>query len=433
VYVHALSRHSGIVPIDALPSAQIHCTAALTRIQPMNELFRQPSYLRYWCARVATTAAHQMLLVAMGWQMYELTGSAWDLGLIGLLQFIPSFAVTLIAGHAADRIHRARLMAVATFVLAGGTAALQLFTWQGLESRALILIAAAVLGGVRPFQLAAQQSLVPALVPSSLLARGLAFSSMGGQAAVISGPAIGGLLLMMGTGSAYAGCLILHLVAGMLLLTVSYAHEPPARQPVSLATLLAGAHLIWRNKTLLGAVSLDLFAMIFGTATALLPIYARDVLHVGPEGLGLLRAAPAFGALPMALVLSRWPTSHRPGHVLLGSIAIFGLSMVVFGLSTSLLLSIAMLAVSGSADMVGIVIRQTLVQIETPAELRGRVGAMNSLIVNSSNQIGEFESGWTAATFGPVLSVVGGGLITIGVVLGWWRLFPELRSRDRLI
>jgi predicted MFS family arabinose efflux permease len=265
-----------------------------------------------------------------------------------------------------------------------------------------------------------------------LLQRATAFSSAGMQAAIMGGPALGGLIFVAGADKVYATGALLMAIGSTMILRLRYDHVPPPREPVTLRSLLAGVHFIWDRKVVLGAVSLDLFAVLLGGATALLPMFARDILHVGPEGLGVLRAAPAAGAVIVSIVLSRWPLRKRVGRTLLVAVALFGVCMVTFGLSTSFLLSLFALAVSGGADMISIVVRQTLVQLETPDTMRGRVGAVNSVFIGASNQLGEFESGATAALLGPVGSVVLGGIGTVLVALSWRRLFPSLAQRDRL-
>jgi MFS family permease len=396
------------------------------------DLLAHRAYLRFWCARVCGTAGNQMLMLAVGWHLYDLTHSAWDLGLVGLLQFAPAVLVTLPAGHVADRLHRARLAAACMLAQAVVAALLWSSALGGFASRELLLLAAVMLGAARPFQMAAQQALLPALVPAGLLARATAFSSSGPQAAIIAGPAVAGLLFAGGVDVVYASCFALLLAAALSCAAVRYEHLPPPREPVSLQTLLAGAYWIRRHPVVFGAVSLDLFAVLLGGATALLPIFARDILAVGPQGLGILRSAPALGALPMGLALSRWPPHEMPGRKLLVAVAVFGACMLVFGLSTSFWLSALALAISGAADMVSVVVRQTLVQLETPPDMRGRVAAVNSLFIGASNQLGEFESGATAALIGPVGSVVAGGVGTIVVAWAWGRSFPALALRPTL-
>ncbi|HSW18259.1 MAG TPA: MFS transporter [Ramlibacter sp.] len=393
-------------------------------------IFRYRAFVRFWVARVAGTAAAQMLMLAIGWQMYQLTGSAWDLGLVGLAQFAPSALVSLVAGHAADRFHRARLV-LACYAIQGVVAALLLLATEGAwATRAVLLGLSLVLGALRPFQMASQQALLPALVPPDLLARAMALGAAGIQVAVIGGPAIAGLLFSGGLGLVYASCLGLFVAGSLVLLGVRYDHAPPPREPVSMATLLAGVRFIGANRVLLGAISLDLFAVLLGGATALLPIFAAEILKVGATGLGVLRSAPAVGALLTASALARWPLTRRVGRKLFVAVLIFGVCMIVFGLSRSFALSLVALAVSGAADMVSVIVRQTLVQLETPDAMRGRVAAVNTLFIGASNQLGEFESGATAALMGPVGSVVAGGVGTVLVAALWMRWFAALARRD---
>ena len=397
-----------------------------------SDLLQQKSFIRMWCARLLGTAGMQMLMVAVGWQMYDLTGSAWDLGLVGLYQFAPALLLMLVAGHVADRVHRGRIVAACLLLQMGVAAVLVLSTHEGWVSRSVLLGLSVVLGMARAFQMPAQQALTPLLVPPAMLPRAMAFSSAGTQAAIIGGPALGGLIFIAGAGAVYASCAALFAAGSVLVFLVRYVHVSAPHAPVTLDTLLAGVRFIWERKPVLGAVSLDLFAVLLGGAVALLPMFAKDILHVGPWGLGLLRSAPAAGALVMSVVLTRWPVERRVGRTLLWAVAVFGACMVVFGLSTSLWLSLAVLAISGGADMVSVVIRQTLVQLETPDHMRGRVSAVNSIFIGASNQLGEFESGATAALLGPVGSVVLGGIGTLLVALWWTRLFPSLAQRDRL-
>ncbi|MDE2080621.1 MAG: MFS transporter [Burkholderiales bacterium] len=389
--------------------------------------------MRLWLARLAATAGSQMLMVAVGWQMYDLTHSAWDLGLVGLAQFVPALALVLVAGHVIDRHHRGRIVALCLAVQVAVALLLGLASGSHLASRTGLLAAALVLGAVRAFQLPAQQALTPLLVPPAVLPRALAFSSAGMQGAIIAGPALGGLLYAGGAALTYASCGLLFLLGSTLVATLRYEHAPPPATPVTLHTLLAGVRFVAAHKVVLGAISLDLFAVLFGGATALLPIYARDILHTGPWGLGLLRSAPAVGALSMSVLLARWPVRRRTGPLLLGAIAVYGAATLAFGLSTRFVPSMLALAVTGAADMVSVVIRQTLVQLETPDAMRGRVSAVNSVFIGASNQLGEFESGATAAALGPVGSVVLGGLATLAVAGLWLRLFPALARRDALL
>ncbi|MEP6558023.1 MAG: MFS transporter [Burkholderiales bacterium] len=388
--------------------------------------------MRLWFARLFGTAANQMVMVAIGWQMYDLTGSAWDLGLVGLYQFVPALLLTLAAGHVADQYRRDRIVAACVSAQAVGALTLAAAAHAHWATRELLLGLSVLLGAVRAFQMPAQQALTPLLVPAPMLARAMAFSSAGSQAAIIGGPAVGGVLFVAGAATVYAVCAALLVIGVVLMLRLGFVHVPPPRRPVTLDTLLSGVRFIWRAKLLLGAVSLDLFAVLLGGATALLPIYAKDILLTGPWGLGLLRAAPAVGALVMSVVLTRWPMERKVGPKLLWAVALFGLCMVVFGLSTNLALSMAALAVSGGADMVSVVVRQTLVQLETPNDMRGKVGAVNSVFIGASNQLGEFESGATAALLGPVGSVLLGGIGTLAVAGLWSQIFRSLAQRDKM-
>jgi MFS family permease len=395
------------------------------------ELLACRDYMHLWWTRLAGVAASQMMLVAIGWQMYDATGSAWDLGLVGLAQFLPALALVLVAGHVVDRHHRARI--VTACVATQGLAALALAAapWPGLSQRTLLLALSVLLGAVRAFQMPAQQALVPLLVPAALLPRAMAFSSAGLQGAIIAGPALGGIVYVAGAPAVYGLCAALFGIASLLCSRIRHADPPPGAPP-SLRTLLAGVHYVRRNPVVLGAISLDLFAVLLGGAVALLPIFARDILHVGPWGLGLLRGAPALGALAMSVALTRWPIARRAGPKLFAAVAVYGLATLVFGLSTSFALSLAALAVGGAADMVSVVVRQTMVQLDTPDAMRGRVSAVASVFIGASNQLGEFESGATAAWLGPVGSVLLGGAGTLLVAGLWWRGFPALAQRDAL-
>jgi hypothetical protein len=332
----------------------------------------------------------------------------------------------------ADRLHRGRIVACCFAVQGLASLLLMSASASHWASRDLLLGVSLLLGSVRAFQMSAQQALTPALVPLPLLQRAMAFSAAGLQAAIIGGPALGGLIFVAGADRVYGTCAALFTVAGVLLLRLRYDHVPPPREPATVHTVLAGVRFIFARKVVLGAMALDLFAVLLGGATALLPMFARDILHVGPQGLGLLRSAPAAGALLVSIILTRWPLRRRVGRTLLIAVALFGACMVTFGLSTSFALSLAALAVSGGADMVSVVVRQTLVQLETPNAMRGRVGAVNAVFIGASNQLGEFESGATAALLGPVGSVVAGGIGTVMIALLWRRLFPSLARRDRL-
>ncbi len=398
----------------------------------LSALIQHRPFVAFSISRLAAMMANQMLMVAVGWQMYDLTGSPWDLGLVGLFQFIPALLLTLPAGHAADHLHRGRIFSACMASQAAVAITLLAATWSGNESRTLILALSVVLGTARAFQMPAQQALIPLLVPQAILGQAIAFNAGSMQAAIIAGPAIGGVLYILGPNAVYLVSTVLLLAAALLMLSVRYSQAPPPGG-TDWQTVLAGVRFVWQNKILLGAISLDLFAVLLGGATALLPMFARDILHTGPEGLGLLRAAPAIGAFLISIALLRWPLHRHTGPILLLSVVIFGIATIIFGLSTHFGLSLLALAVSGAADNISVVIRQTLVQADTPDEIRGRVSAVNSIFIGASNQLGEFESGATAALLGPVGAVVVGGIGTVLIAAIWLRLFPTLARRDRLI
>jgi MFS family permease len=373
-----------------------------------------------------------MLMVAVGWQMYDLTGSAWDLGLVGLLQFLPALLLVLIAGHVVDRFDRARIVTLCMVAQTAIALSLAASAHQHWTTREWLFVMSVALGTVKAFQMPAQQALTPLLVPPEVLPRALAFSSMGSQGAIVAGPALGGFIYVAGPQAVYAVCALLFALSGALVAGVRYAHVKAAARNMSLDTLLAGVRFVRHRPVVLGAISLDLFAVLLGGATALLPIFAKDILHTGPWGLGLLRAAPAAGAFTMSVLLTRRPIKRHAGRVLLGAVAVFGAATIAFGLSTHFIVSLLALVVSGAGDMVSVVIRQSLVQLDTPDDMRGRVSAVNSVFIGASNQLGEFESGTTAALLGPVGSVILGGLGTLLVAGLWFKLFPPLANRDAL-
>jgi len=373
-----------------------------------------------------------MLSVAIGWQVYALSGSAFDLGLVGLAEFLPVLLLTLIVGHVVDRYDRRMVLqlcqaaeAVAAAVLAIGSTG----GWLGVYQ---IFAMAALIGAARSFEGPAQQALLPALVPRSLYTRAVALSSSAGQTAVILGPVLGGLLYIFGPAVVYWIATALFFIGSLLVAVIKAERTAPRREPATMRSVLAGIAFIRSQPQVLGAISLDLFAVLLGGATALLPIYARDILATGPWGLGLLRSAPALGALVMSLLLAHWPLRRRVGKTMLAAVAAFGVATVVFAVSQSFGLSIGALIVLGAVDMISVVVRHSLVQLSTPDEMRGRVSAVSSIFIGTSNQLGEFESGLTAAWLGVVPAVVVGGLGTIFVALIWFRVFPQLRDVDQL-
>ena len=395
------------------------------------ELFSYKSFCIFWCVRFLGISAYQILTVAVAWQLYDITSSALDLGLFGLFQFLPALIFALPAGQAVDRYNRVHIVTICLIVQAGVGACLYLTTAQDFISRDIIFLMALFLGLTRSFQMPAQQSLTPSLVPRKILQNAVAFSSTGMHTAIIVGPAIGGFLYFLGPEVVYLICTALILSSVILTFFIRYRHKKVTTK-INVKELFAGINFIWRNKTLLGAISLDLFAVLLGGATALLPIYAKDILNVGPEGLGILRAAPALGALICALFIAQWPMKTKVGKKLFFSVGVFGISMLVFGISTSFILSVVALVLAGAADSFSVVIRMTLIQLETPDTMRGRVSSVNAIFIGASNELGEFESGATAELFGPVGSIVLGSIGTILVVLVWAKIFPTLLNREKL-
>lgn len=380
------------------------------------------------------TASQQMLSVAIGWQVYEITHRPLDLGLVGLVQFLPAVLLSLVSGHVADRFDRKRVLQLA---LLGDLAAASLLFWlshQGLTTVVPIYGVVLLIGIVKAFSFASAQSLLPSLVTEEQFSRAVAWSSSSWQIAVIAGPALGGLIYGAAkhASAVYATAATAYFITCLLLATVRPRAVQLDKAPVSRETIFAGLRYIWRKKAVLGSISMDLFAVLLGGAVALLPVYASDILRVGPEGLGLLRAAPGVGAAVTGLVLAAYPIERNAGRKMYLCVAIFGLATIGFGLSRNFFLSLACLAVLGAADLVSVVIRQTLVQLMTPANMRGRVNAVNMIFVGASNELGEFESGVTAAWLGVVPAVVVGGVGTILVVLAWRRLFPDLYHMDRM-
>ena len=390
-------------------------------------LLRHPPFAFLWSSRVLSNVGSHMLTVAVGWQLYALTGSALDLGLVGLAEFVPIVALTLVVGQVADRSDRRLVAVVCQIVKAGATAMLAVGTAGGWQSKGSILAIVVVIGAARAFENPTMTAMVPEVVPRARVARAMAWIVSANQTAQILGPALGGLLYAVGAPVAYATGGALFVLAAACAAAIRRARTARARPPVTLETVFSGVAFIRARPVLLGTMSLDLFAVLLGGATALLPIYARDVLGVGPAGLGILRSAPAVGALLTSIALTRYPLERGIGRSLFRAVLVFGAATVVFGLSTSFALSLAALAVLGAADVVSVVIRVSLVQLRTPDEMRGRVSAVHSLFTGTSNQLGAFESGLVAALIGAVPAVLVGGVGTMAVAVLWMMLFPELR------
>jgi MFS family permease len=421
----SVAGHARILPAPAMSAA----SPAAGRVA-----FAHKAFTRYWAARFLAFVAIMMQAVAIGWQIYDITRDPLSLGLVGLAAFAPAIGLALVTGHVADRFDRRRILVV-TYSTELAAALLLLALAVAGNQRAWPIYGAILLyGTARAFAMPAGQALLPNLVAPEHFANAVAWNSSAMQVATIGGPALGGLIFALGAHLVYLVSSALLLAAVLLMLSVPRpARSGPARRaPVSWKTLLAGIAFIRAKPAILGAISLDLFAVLFGGATALLPIYARDILHVGPLGLGVLRSGPALGAAATALVLTHRPLTRHVGRKMFLCVAGFALSTIVFGLSTSFLPSLAALVALGACDMISVFVRQTLVQIATPDEMRGRVSAVNSVFIGASNELGEFESGVTAAWFGTVPAVVIGGLGTLIVCAVWaWR-FPQLRDIDRL-
>jgi MFS family permease len=407
-------------------------SASSSSSDPTPSILRYKPFAFFWFARGFTSIAFQIQGVAVGWQVYALTGSPFYLGLVGLAQFLPMFLLTLAVGHVADRYDRRIVVRLCQIVEGLAAAALAFGSFSGWQTKESILAVVFVAGAARAFEGPTMQALVPGLVPGPLIPRAVAWSASAHQTGTILGPALGGLLYTAGATAAYATASILFLTASSFVALIRIERTPPNREPVSLQSLFAGIVFIRNQPVILGAISLDLFAVLLGGATALLPVYARDILAAGPWGLGLLRSAPAVGALAMSIFLARHTIEHRIGWIMFGAVVIFGVATIVFALSTSFVLSLGALVVLGAADVISVVIRSSLVQIKTPDEMRGRVSAVNSMFIGTSNQLGEFESGLTAALFGVVPAVLIGGVGTLVVVIIWMRLFPPLLRIDSL-
>ncbi len=393
------------------------------------------SFRRYQLARLSSVLSTQMASVAIGWQVYATTHRARDLGYIGLAQFLPAVGLALVSGAVADRFDRRRVVVACHSLVALGWTALFLLTRQGITSVAPIYAVLVLLGVARAFSGPASQALLPNLVPDEVLGSAISWGSTTWQLATIVGPSLGGLLYGLGgpevvylvamAGSATAAALVLRVQP-------LPSSRPPTSRARSWTELLAGVRYVRENRLVLGLISLDLFAVLLGGAVALMPMFARDILHAEAWSLGLLRSAPALGATGMAVWLAYRPLVRRAGLWMLASVAIFGVATVAFGCSRNLWLSIAMLVVLGASDMISVVVRQHAVQLATPDAMRGRVGAVNQVFVGASNELGEFESGLMAEWLGPVRAVVVGGLGTLLVVGLWARWFPSLRKLDRL-
>jgi MFS family permease len=393
---------------------------------------RHRPFALFWSARVMSSVAFQMMSVAIGWQIYSITHSAFALGLVGLSQFLPMFVLTLVVGHVADRYDRRTIAFVCQAIQGVAALTLCIATWRGITSQGLIYLIAAIAGSARAFESPSMAALLPNLIPRAQLQYATAWSTSANQTAQILGPAMGGLLYGLGALMVYGTVAVAFIGAAVVLSSIKIEQVVRTRTPLTFESLFSGIAFIRRKPVILGALSLDLFAVLLGGATALLPVFARDILHAGPWALGVLRAAPAVGALAGSIYLAHFPLRQRAGTALFGGVIAFGIATIVFGLSRNLTVSLIALAALGASDVISVVVRMSLVQLQTPDDMRGRVGAINSLFIGTSNQLGEFESGMTAGLCGAVPAVLIGGAGTIAVALLWMRLFPGLRATRSL-
>ncbi|HEX5508590.1 MAG TPA: MFS transporter [Pseudolabrys sp.] len=400
-------------------------------VLPSIRLTQQRPFVLLCIARLFSTLGYQALTVAIGWSIYDITHNAFDLGLVGLIQFMPAVVFTLAIGHIADRYDRRLIVRIAQGVSALAAITVIAALAAHVFSLALLFGAVFLVGCARAFEVPTAHALMPVLVPQSLLSRAVAGWNTANQTAVICGPALGGLIYAVSPPLVCVMCLLFFTTAITLVTLVKVDRPPPRREPPTLSSVLAGIRFVRSRARLLGVISLDLFVTLLGGVTALLPIYAHDILDAGPTGLGLLRSAPAIGALSMSILLARFPVERKIGIKMFSVVALYGLATIVFSLSTSLPLSMVALAVLGASDSISVVIRFSLVQIETPDAMRGRVTAINSLFVGTSNTLGEFESGMLAGLIGAMPAAFLGGLGSLLVAGIWMWLFPALRQIDR--
>src|SRR5271169_618843 len=396
--------------------------------------FTHPGFVLFEIARFLIVAAVEMQAVAVGWQVYEITKRPLDLGYVGLAQFLPGILLFPVSGHASDRFERRNVLSACYGGYAVCFALLLGLAERGVRSVSSIYVVLVLIGVVRSFNSTASRSILPQLVPEEHFPNAVAWNASIFQAATILGPSFGGILyaLFRGPSAVYGIAMLTAMGATISSFRIKPEVKVRPREPMTLKTVFAGLHYIWRKKLILGAISLDLFAVLLGGAVALLPVYAREILHTGPWGLGLLRTAPGVGAALMAVLLAHRPLRGRSGYTLLWAVAGFGIFTIIFGLSRSLTVSLIALLLLGASDMISVIIRATLTQLATPDEMRGRVTAVDMIFIGTSNEFGQFESGVTAQWFGTVPAVVLGGIGTLVVIAVWAWLFPELRHAGEL-
>src|ERR1700676_2605075 len=396
--------------------------------------FTHPGFVLFQIARFLIVAAVEMQAVAVGWQVYEITKRPLDLGYVGLAQFLPAILLFPISGHASDRFERRHVLSACYGGYALCFALLLALAQRGGHPIHSIYVVLILIGVVRSFNSTASRAILPQHVPEEQFPNGVAWNASIFQAATILGPSFGGILYAAfhGPSIVYAVALLTAIGATVSSFRIKPEVKTRAREPMTFKTVFAGLHYIWNRKLILGAISLDLFAVLLGGAVALLPVYAREILHTGPWGLGLLRTAPGVGAAIMAVLLAHWPLRGRSGPTLLWSVAGFGIFTIIFGISRSLTISLIALLLLGASDMISVIIRATLTQLATPDEMRGRVTAVDMIFIGASNELGQFESGVTAQWFGSVPAVILGGVGTLVVIAVWAWLFPELRRTGEL-
>jgi MFS family permease len=394
-------------------------------------VLRHRNFTLYLSARTLATLAVQMQNVAIGWQVYSMTHNLFDLGLIGLAQFLPFLLLILIAGHAADRYDRRTLITLSLGAQLLCGLMLLGYTYTGLTAVWPVFAVLVLYGSARAFMGPATQAILVNLVPQESFSKAVALSSSSFHVAVIVGPTLGGLFYLAGPKTVYMVSSVLLLTSVVMMALVKSVKQPSASGPASWHTVLEGLRFVWSRKIVLGAISLDLFAVLFGGATALLPALAHDVLHIGPSGLGALRTAPGAGAALCSIALAFFPVTRRVGAWMLGGVAVFGVGTLVLGATTSFIVALVALFLMGAGDMISVYVRHLLVQYETPDEIRGRVSAVNSVFIGASNELGEFESGITAGWLGLTRAVLFGGAATLAVVGAWTFLFPALSRMDR--
>jgi MFS family permease len=397
--------------------------------------FAHRAFTVFWVGRIVSILSFHVMMVAIGWQLYSLTGSAFDLGLLGVAQFIPMMALTLYVGHAVDRHDGRKILLYCLSTQAAGAAILALGSAMGFISPIVIYLTMILIGVGRAFEIPTSVSLIPSLVRRELVPSATAWFVSANQVGMIAGPILGGLLYELGPSAVYGIAIAFWCIAAAFIFMIQMEPVPRSSEPLSIHSLMGGFRFVWKDRIVLGIISLDLCAVFVGAAPGLFPIFARDILETGPWGLGLLRAAPGVGAVVMSAVLGRWPLTLPVGPVFFAMITTFGLAILVFAFSTNLLLSLAALAVMGGADVVSVVIRFSMVQLRTPAEMRGRVSAVNGMFTGTSNYLGDFRAGVVAAMIGVVPAVAIGGAGVLAMTVLWMVLFPPLfrvRTYDEL-